>query len=92
MTKNDLITNISTKTGISKIVCELIIDAMSEEIKDCLIRGDKILIKGFMSFEVINRAERKGKEINTGAPITYPSVKSIKCKVCKAFKNAVNEK
>lgn len=72
--------------------CELIIDAFSDEIKKCLIDGDKILLKNFMSFEVIERAEREGKNLNTGAPITYPSVKSIKCKVSKAFKDAVNEK
>lgn len=92
MTKNELITNIATKTGLSKMACESVVDAFSDEIKDCLVRGDKILLKGFMSFEVIERAEREGKNLNTGAPITYPSVKSIKCKVSKAFKDAVNDK
>ena len=92
MTKNELITNISNKTGISKMSCETVIDAFSDEIKACLVSGDRILLKGFMSFEVIERAEREGRNLNTGVPITYPSVKSIKCKVSKAFKDAVNEK
>lgn len=92
MTKNDLITNIANKTGISKATCETVIDVFADEIKDCLVNGDRILLKGFMSFEVIERAEREGKNLNTGESITYPSVKSIKCKVSKAFKDAVNSK
>lgn len=92
MTKNDLITNIANKTGISKAICETVIDVFADEIKDCLVNGDRILLKGFMSFEVIERAEREGKNLNTGESITYPSVKSIKCKVSKAFKDAVNSK
>lgn len=90
--KNDLITSVASKTGQAKIVCESVIDAFSDAIKDCLVKGDKILLKGFMSFEVVERAEREGKNLNTGAPVTYPSVKSIKCKMSQAFKDAVNEK
>lgn len=92
MTKNDLITNVASKTGLSKMSCESVIDAFSETIKDCLVKGDKILLKGFMSFEVVERAEREGRNLNTGAPVTYPSVKTIKCKMSQAFKDAINEK
>lgn len=92
MTRNELITNIASKTKQSKVVCESVIDAFTEEIKDCLVNGDKILLKGFMSFEVIERGERDGKNLNTGDPITYPPVKSIKCRPSKAFKDAINER
>lgn len=92
MTKNELITNIASKTGLSKMSCESVIDAFSDVVKDCLISGDKIRLNGFMSFEIVERAAREGKNLNTGAPITYPSVKSIKCKMSQAFKDAVNGK
>lgn len=90
--KNDLITSVASKTGQAKIVCESVIDALISAIKDCLIRGDKVFINNFMSFETVERAERKGRDLNTGAPVTFPSMKSIKCKMSKTFKDAVNEK
>ena len=45
-----------------------------------------------MSFEIIERAEREGKDLKTGETVTYPPVKSVKCRVSKTVRDAVNEK
>lgn len=92
MTKNDIITNIANKTGLPKTSCEAVIDTFANEIQDCLVNGDKIILKGFMSFEVSERPEREGRNPKTGKVTTFPAVKSIKCKVSKAIKDAVNAK
>ena len=92
MGKNELITNISQKTGLSKASCESVIDTFAEDIRDSLIKGDKIILKGFMSFEVNERPERSGRNPKSGEVVTFPAVKSVKCKVSKAIKDAINEK
>ena len=92
MGKNELITNISNKTGISKTSCEAVIDEFAEEIKKTLIAGDKVMLKGFMSIEITERPEREGRNPQTGKVVTFPAVKSVKCKVSKAIRDAVNEK
>lgn len=92
MGKNELITNISNKTGISKTSCEAVIDEFAEEIKKSLIAGDKVMLKGFMSIEITERPEREGRNPQTGKVVTFPAVKSVKCKVSKAIRDAVNEK
>ena len=92
MGRNELITNISNKTGVAKASCEEVIDVLAEEIKEALIKGDKIMLKGFMSFEINERPEREGRNPKTGKIVTFPAVKTIKCKMSKAIKDAVNEK
>lgn len=92
MGKNELITNIAQKTGLPKASCESVIDTFADEIRDSLINGDKIIIKGFMSFEVNEHPKRNGRNPKTGEVCTFPAVKSIKCKISKAIKDAINEK
>ena len=97
MTKNDVINNICNKLKdtpqvISKTTCESVIDAFIDEVKNCLMTGDKLIIKGFMTYEVKERPEREGRNPNTGDVVTFPAVKTIKCNMCKAIKDAINGK
>lgn len=92
MEKKDLIKKIARATKTSKATCESIVDSFIEEIKSCLINGDKLILRGFMTFEVIERGERESKDLNTGLPITYPAVKSIRCKPSKMLRDAVKNK
>lgn len=92
MTKSEIINNIADKTELSKAACESVIESLAEEIKNCLVNGDKIIFKGFIGFEVSERPERKARNPKTGEIDTFPAVKSVKCKISKAIKDAVNGK
>jgi DNA-binding protein HU-beta len=92
MGRSELITNISQKTGMTKADCERMLDAFSDTVKESLVNGEKIIIKGFMSMEVAERAERSGRNPKTGKIDIFPAVKTVKCKIAKAIKDAVNEK
>lgn len=92
MGKNELITNIAQKTGLPKASCESVIDTFADEIRDSLINGNKIIIKGFMSFEINELHERSGRNPKTGEICTFPATKSVKCKISKAIRDAINEK
>lgn len=67
-------------------------DILEEVIKDALLDNKKILWKGFISMQVVERAERKGRHPQTDEIVVFPSVKSIKCKISKAIRDAVNGK
>lgn len=67
-------------------------DTLEEVITDALLDGEKILWKGFISIEVSERAERKGRHPQTDEIVIFPSVKSIKCRISKAIRDAVNGK
>lgn len=67
-------------------------DALEEVITDALLDEQKILWKGFISIEVNERPERKGRHPQTNETVVFPSVKTVKCKVSKTIRDAVNGK
>lgn len=67
-------------------------DTLEEVITNALLNGEKILWKGFISIEVSERAERKGRHPQKNEIVVFPSVKTIKCRVSKAIRDAVNGK
>jgi len=91
MKKAELVEAISTKTGISKKDVAEVINASLEVMSDALASGDKISFIGFGSFEPTTRAARKTKVPGTDKIVDIPESKSVKFKVGKQLKDAVNK-
>lgn len=90
MTKSELVSAMSEKTGLSKKDAAASIDAFVEIISDVLKHGDKLQFVGFGTFEVSERAARTGRNPQTGEDIKIPAAKIPKFKAGAALKNAVN--
>lgn len=90
MTKPELVSAMSEKTGVSKKDAAASIDAFVEIISDVLKHGDKLQLVGFGTFEVSERAARTGRNPQTGEDIKIPAAKIPKFKAGSALKNAVN--
>lgn len=90
MTKSELVSAMSEKTGVSKKDATASIDAFVEIISDVLKHGDKLQLVGFGTFEVSERAARTGRNPQTGEDIKIPAAKIPKFKAGAALKNAVN--
>ena len=90
MTKPELVSAMSEKTGVSKKDAAASIDAFVEIISDVLKHGDKLQLVGFGAFEVSERAARTGRNPQTGEDIKIPAAKIPKFKAGAALKNAVN--
>ena len=91
MNKADLVAALAEKTGASKKCAEESLNAMVEVIKETLVKGDKVQLVGFGSFEVRTRAARKGKNPQTGAEMKIPACKAPSFKAGKALKDIVNK-
>ena len=89
MNKTELITAMAEKAEISKKDAEKALTAFTNVIADTLVDGDKVAITGFGTFEVVERAERQGRNPATGEAITIAASKSPKFKSGKALKEAV---
>lgn len=89
MNKTELITGMAEKAEISKKDAEKALNAFTNIVADTLVDGDKVSITGFGTFEVIERAERQGRNPATGETITITASKSPKFKAGKALKDAV---
>ena len=89
MNKTELIAAVAEKAGLSKKDADAAIGATVSAIADALKAGDKVALVGFGTFEVRERAERMGKNPQTGAAIKIAASKVPAFKAGKALKDAL---
>lgn len=90
MNKSDLIAAIAAKTGDTKKGAEASLNAFVNVVTESLVKGDKVQLVGFGSFEVRKRAARKGRNPQTGEEMRIPASKAPVFKAGKSLKEAVN--
>jgi len=91
MNKAELVTSIAQKSNLSKKDAEQALNAMLSSIEEALARGEKVQLVGFGSFEVRERAERKGRNPQTKEEIIIKASKIPIFRVGKALKDSVNK-
>ena len=89
MTKTELSSAIAEKSGLSKKEAANALAAFTDVVTAALLNGEKIIITGFGSFEVAERAERQGRNPKTGETILIQASKAPKFRAGKALKAAV---
>ncbi|QIZ77163.1 nucleoid-associated protein HU-beta [Ferrimonas lipolytica] len=90
MNKSQLIDQIASGADISKAAAGRALDSFIDSITETLKNGDKISLVGFGTFEVRDRAERTGRNPQTGKEIKIAAAKIPAFKAGKALKDAVN--
>ena len=91
MNKSDLVSSIAEKAEISKKDAEIALTAFLESVEETLSQGEKVQLVGFGSFEVRERAERKGRNPQTKEEITIPAARAPVFKAGKALKDTINK-
>jgi len=92
MRKADLITQISDKTGIPKVDVMVTLETMLKEIKESLIAGENIYIRGFGSFITKKRAAKIGRNIKKNVAVSIPEHFIPAFKPAKEFVKEVKNK
>ncbi|MCX8129859.1 MAG: HU family DNA-binding protein [Clostridia bacterium] len=90
MNKADLVASMAEKSDLSKKDAEKALNAFMESVESALTQGDKVQLVGFGSFEVRERAARKGRNPQTKEEIDIPASKVPIFKVGKALKDNIN--
>lgn len=91
MNRAELVEAMAAKTGDSKKATDEALRAFVDVVTDVLVKGDKVQLVGFGSFEVRTRAARKGHNPQTKAEIKIPACKAPAFKAGKALKDIVNK-
>ena len=91
MNKAELINAVAAKADVSKKDAEAVVTAALDTITAAMAEGEKVQLVGFGSFEVKARAERLGRNPQTGEPVPVPASKSPVFKAAKSLKDAVNK-
>lgn len=89
MNKADLIARVAEESGVTKKLAAEVVENTFVAIKESLAAGEKFTLVGFGTFEVVERAEREGRNPQTGEPITIPARKAVRFKAGKALKEVV---
>jgi integration host factor subunit beta len=91
MIKADLINRIAKEMNISKQDAETGVNFFFQTMKEALLRGEEIELRGFGSFRFRKRGARSGRNPRTGKPVQVPSKKVLYFKPSKLIKNMINE-
>ena len=92
MRKADLIAKISDKTGITKVDVMITLETMFKEVKESLIAGENIYIRGFGSFITKKRAAKIGRNIKKNIAVEIPEHYIPAFKPAKEFIQEVKNK
>ena len=89
MNKTELVKAVSTQAELTQKDAAKVIDALLETISNTLAKEEKIQLVGFGTFEVRDRAARKGRNPQTGEEIDIAASKVPAFKPGKELKEAV---
>jgi DNA-binding protein HU-beta len=89
MTKKELVSELSTKTGKTKREVESLVDEMVSIITEKIKKGEKVSITSFGTFYLGQIAKRRGRDPQTGKDITIPDMKLPRFRAGKGLKEQV---
>ncbi|MBE0425379.1 MAG: integration host factor subunit beta [Nitrospirae bacterium] len=93
MTKSVLIEKVTERIGsLTRKQTEIVVETVFESIKEALIRGEKIEIRGFGNFKPKQRRARRARNPKTGEKVDVPAKRVLHFKVGKALREAMNPK
>lgn len=90
MNKSELIDAVATKADLPKASAGRALDAVIESITEALQQGENVSLVGFGTFAVKHRAERQGRNPQSGEAITIKAANVPGFKPGKGLKDAVN--
>ena len=88
MTKAEIVNEVAKATGIEKATVLAVVENFTDAVKESLIAGNPVYLRGFGSFIIKHRAQKAARNITRKTTMTIPAA----FKPAKTFVNAVKEK
>lgn len=89
MNKNELVTEVSNQSGLTKADSAKAVDAVFDAITAAMKKKDEVRLIGFGTFLVSKRAASTGRNPRTGAKIEIAASNVPKFRAGKGLKDAV---
>ncbi|MBP5689445.1 MAG: integration host factor subunit beta [Bacteroidales bacterium] len=89
MTKAEIVNEVAKATGIEKNSVMAVVEATMETVKESIVKGEPVYLRGFGSFIVKHRAEKAARNITKKTTITIPAHNIPAFKPAKVFVEAV---
>jgi DNA-binding protein HU-beta len=85
MTKADIVNEIAKNTGVEKVAAQKTVEAFMDTVKDCMIKGNNVYLRGFGSFIIKKRAKKTARNISKNTTIIIPAHNIPAFKPAKSF-------
>lgn len=89
MNKSQLIGVVAERAEVSKKDAAKVVDAVFDSVTESLVRGERVQVIGFGTFEVRHRSAREGRNPATGEKIQIPALRVPVFKAGKTLKEKV---
>ena len=91
MTKVEIVSKISEKTGIEKVTALAVVESFMVEVKESVTNNQSVFLRGFGTFKPKKRAEKTGRNISKNTTIIIPAHHIPAFKPAKVFVKQVKE-
>lgn len=91
MTKADVVTKISEKTGVEKKEVMAIVEAFMSVVKNYMCEGENVYLRGFGTIYIKKRAKKPGRIISRNTTIMIPAHNIPAFKPAKSFANRLKK-
>ena len=91
MNKSELVAALNEKTGLTKKDSEIALTALLDVITEAMVKGEKVQLVGFGTFEAKERPARVARNPRTGEEVQIDACKAPVFKAGKALKDIVNK-
>ena len=91
MIKKDIVDHIVDNTSLSPSQAIAATDSVIEALRQSLIKGESVYLRGFATIKAVTTAPKKARNISKGTAITIPAQKSAKLILCPDIKQRMNQ-
>ena len=92
MTKAEVVSKISSKTGVEKITTLAIVESFMNEVMNAVSENESVFLRGFGTFKAKKRAQKTGRNIKKNTTIIIPEHHIPSFKPAKVFTQVVKQK
>ncbi len=78
MNKSELVATIAASGDLTKTTAGKALECVLAHLAEAMGRGERVTLSGFGSFRVVERAEQRGRNPQTGQAMTIPAHNVVK--------------
>ena len=90
MNRSDVITAAAQRSGLAPQAVDQALTALQSVVTEALVKGEKVTLPGFLSFEAVQRSAREGRNPSTGEKMHIPARTAVKVSAGQSLKRAVS--
>ncbi|MGH2709848.1 MAG: HU family DNA-binding protein [Actinomycetota bacterium] len=88
MNKSSLVSEVASRTRIAPKDVATIVDSTLEVIRSSVAKGERVVLSGFGTFELVRRNPRTGRNPHTGEVVKIPARNQPSFRPGSAFRDA----